>query len=720
MPEESKPNRKRGSHDTHTHPLSQNSDLEFPQPELKNLQPKIIPGPKSSKYEFPIRKLKNPPQPKPRPKKKPGPKPENLQKLPRKPRELQKEKKPRVYDKYGPNCTSLGTPRKRAYVPRTRRKGLIHRLKEAENERKRQEYDAAIAKRKEARRARIEAREKREALKRKLAAEVRKIHAKVVPPADIRVNPEGIQVTKAIRREKKSKKLAFLAERRRKRAEARKRIREKKRKEWAEFRRVPPIKVPILPDQLEDTAPGEIVVWSPQEGPQQALIECPIPLIGYGGARGGGKTDGVLGKFGILAETLGKEFNGIFFRQELPQTDDLIERAKAIYQPLGAHYQEQKRQFTFQGGGRLRFRPLANNADAEKYQGQNLSHAAVEEAGNYPTPEPIFKLFGALRGGKDPQIILTFNPGGTGHWWLKERFIKPAPKGWKVLKWPIGNGKEIDYVYIPSRVHDNKILLEKDPGYIDRLHMVGSPELVRAWLEGDFEIHEGSYFPEFSAKHIINPFTVPKHWPKYLGFDWGYRSPFAAVWGAVSSGKMEDGSESPIPKGAIVIYRELWGRQVDNVEQAERIAALSVGEKVHAVADPSIFTTQGGPSINDQFNKVFAKFKHPSFRAADNDRVSGWSQIRQRLQADPPMLYIFSNCPYLIESLPSLQLDPKNHEDADTTGDDHACDALRYLCKERLIESSYRAREERAVEGGLVRLQKYINQVRSIQKRARI
>ena len=461
------------------------------------------------------------------------------------------------------------------------------------------------------------------------------------------------------------------------------------------------------------------IVWQPQAGPQQALVECPLPLVGYGGARGGGKTDGVLGKFGILAETLGKDFNGVFFRKELPQADDLIERAKQIYLPLGTHYNDQKKQFTFKAGGRLRFRPLANNADAEKYQGQNLSHAGVEEVGNYPNPEPIFKLFGALRG-VNPQLILTFNPGGSGHHWLKERFIKPAPKGWKVLQWEIGNGKKIDYVYIPSRVHDNKILLEKDPGYIDRLHMVGSPELVRAWLEGDFEIHEGSYFPEFSHKHILTPFNVPKHWPRYLGFDWGYRSPFAAVWGAICSGKGDDGKETEIPKGAIVIYRELWGRQIENKEQAERIASLSVGENVHAVADPSIFSSQGGPSINDQFNTVFAKYKHPSFRAADNERISGWSQIRRRLQADPPMLYFFSTCPYLLESLPALQLDSKNHEDADSTGDDHACDALRYLCKERLMEAAYERPPEKAVHRGRVKLQLYVNEIRAQSKRARL
>lgn len=463
----------------------------------------------------------------------------------------------------------------------------------------------------------------------------------------------------------------------------------------------------------------ERIVWSPQPGPQEVLVNCPITLVGYGGARGGGKTDGVLGKIAIDQERFGEDFNAIFFRKELPQADDLIERAKQIYLPLRAHWQDQKKQFTFPNGGRLRFRPLADDSDAEKYQGQNLSLACIEEAGNFADPSPIWKLFGALRGKGGSQIILTFNPGGVGHHWLKELFIKPSPKGLKLLKKKLPNGSSFDYIYIPSRVSDNQILLAKDPEYINRLHMVGSPELVRAWLDGDWEIHEGSFFPEFSSRHIVPAFNIPKHWHRYLGYDWGFRSPFAAVWGAVCSGRDDEGKEVPYPKGAIVVYREMWGKGIDNVEQANRIAAASIGENVHAAADPSIFNNQGGPSIADQFHTVFAKYKHPNFRPADNDRQSGWSQIRQRLVAKPPLLYITTGCPYLLETLPALAIDKRRPEDADSSGNDHACDALRYLCKERLIDSKWEKPKE-VFSNGMVQLQAYVNRIRKEQSRPRI
>src|SRR3954469_12101060 len=105
-----------------------------------------------------------------------------------------------------------------------------------------------------------------------------------------------------------------------------------------------------------NSTPAEII-WRPQAGPQKALIDCPYSEIFYGGARGGGKTDGILGKFCLKEKRYGRGFNAVFFRKEMPQQDDLIERAKEIYEPLGATWLEQKKTFAMPYGGRVRFRP---------------------------------------------------------------------------------------------------------------------------------------------------------------------------------------------------------------------------------------------------------------------------------------------------------------------------------------------------------------------------
>lgn len=442
------------------------------------------------------------------------------------------------------------------------------------------------------------------------------------------------------------------------------------------------------------------IVWAPQPGPQEALINCYVPEILYGGARGGGKTDGILGKYAIKSRRYGRRFNAVFFRKEMPQQDDLIERAKQIYLPLGADWNEYHKRFTMPGGGRIRFRPLENVIDAQKYQGQNLTDAAVEEAGNYASSAPLDMLFGCLRSttGVPVQLMLSANPGGPGHHWLKSRFIDPCPVGMKVLRRPLPNGAEHQYVYIPSKVQNNQILLSQDPGYVDRLHLVGSPELVRAWLAGDWNVIAGAFFNEFSAdQHVIEPFEIPEHWARIRAGDWGSAKPFSIGWYAVS-----DGSIEAIPRGALVKYREWYG-MVDGQPNvglkltAEEVAQGIVsretythnGKKVReriddSVLDPAAFSQDGGPSIAERMERCGVLW-----RRADNARIArggamgGWDQLRYRLKGR--LLLLFSTCIHTIRTIPALQHDQHKAEDVDTDGEDHAPDETRYACMSRPI-----------------------------------
>jgi hypothetical protein len=414
-------------------------------------------------------------------------------------------------------------------------------------------------------------------------------------------------------------------------------------------------------------------------------------------------SDAILGKYLIKSGRYGKDFNAIFFRKEMPQADDLIDRAKELYIPAGAYWREQAREFRMPGGGRIRFRPLENVTDAQKFQGQSLSDAAVEEAGNYPEPGPIDLLFGVLRSkaGVPTQLLLTANPGGPGQFWLKHRYIDPAPKGMVPLVRKLPNGSTHISIFIPSRVQDNLILMRNDPKYIDRLYLVGSEALVRAWLEGDWTIVAGAYFPEFSLeKHVVRPQELPRYWHRFRSFDWGSARPFAVHWWAVSDGELPK-----YPRGSLVCYREWYGAQTDEngntvpntglrltaEEVADGILKREEGDAyanrtMGGVADPSIFTQDGGPSIADRMaaRKVF-------FREADNSRVAklgalgGWDQLRARLKGDgeKAAIYWFSTCRDVIRTLPMLQHDPGRAEDVNTESEDHCADGTRYACMSR-------------------------------------
>jgi hypothetical protein len=451
---------------------------------------------------------------------------------------------------------------------------------------------------------------------------------------------------------------------------------------------------------MGETASAPSVVWKPQKGPQTALLACPVYEVFFGGARGGGKTDGMLGEWAVHADRYGKHAIGLIVRRSRTELLETFERAKALFAMIGAQFTVVPMRIIMPGGGRLNFAYLERDADAESYQGHSYTRVYVEEAGNFPSPAPILKLFATLRSGSGVpcRMRLTGNPGGPGHQWIKARYIDPAPMGWKVIvetfKCPFtGNDLNRDRVYIPSRVSDNKHVGAE---YVASIMQSGSPELVRAWLEGDWNVIAGAFFPEFDmGRHVIAPRELPEHWFRFRSLDWGSARPFSVGWWAVSDGELAD-----IPRGALVRYREWYGStgkpneglRMTAEEVAHGIAQREAGDPkpengLHGVADPAIFSSDGGPSIGERMARSAKVF----FRPADNARVSrqgalgGWDQVRARLRGDEtgPGLLIFSTCRDLIRTLPALQHDPDRPEDVDSDGEDHAPDEARYACMSR-------------------------------------
>jgi len=304
---------------------------------------------------------------------------------------------------------------------------------------------------------------------------------------------------------------------------------------------------------------------------------------------------------------------------------------------------------------------------------------------------PIMKLHATLRSGAGVPVGFraTGNPGGPGHQWVRARYIDPAPLGWQVIR---DEETGLERIYIPSRVGDN-VYLGAD--YVQRLKASGSPELVRAWLEGDWSVVSGAFFPEFSMpRHVIAPRELPRHWPRFRSFDWGSARPFSVGWWAVSDGSLPD-----IARGCIVRYREWYGMQPGQPNVGLRMTAEAIAAGIKAreaddpagmlgVADPAIFAEDGGPSIAMRMSGVGIHW-----RPADNKRVSGrgaiggWDLVRQRLIGDhdgKPMMLMFSTCRDLIRTLPALQHDAARPEDVDTDNEDHAADECRYSCAARV------------------------------------
>lgn len=439
--------------------------------------------------------------------------------------------------------------------------------------------------------------------------------------------------------------------------------------------------------------------WRPQEGPQVAFVRSEYFFdILLGGARGGGKTDACLGEFALHAKKYGNNARGVFMRREMPQADSLIDRSHQIYGPMGWSFHKMERQWTSPEGAILRFRPLEEDRDAEKYQGQFFSRVYLEELTNWPSPRAPDKMKATLRSaaGVPVGFRATANPGGPGHHWVKHRYIDPAPQGMVPLEDEAGRKERM---FIPARVTDNTALITNDPEYVERLKLSGSKELVRAWLEGDWAVIEGAFFDNFStARHIVRPFEVPKLWTRFRSMDWGSAAPFCVGWYAVASDDYPLGDGRTLPRGGLVKYREWYGASSPNV--GLKLTAQDVARGIHerealdpridyGVLDPAAFAQDGGPSIAERLRY---KPYEITFRPADNKRVgslghiAGWDLVRHRLDGeapDRPMLIFFDTCRDTIRTLPLVQHDPARVEDLDTKSEDHAVDETRYACASR-------------------------------------
>ncbi len=438
------------------------------------------------------------------------------------------------------------------------------------------------------------------------------------------------------------------------------------------------------------------IIWQPQPGPQTALIACPVFEVLFGGARGGGKTESSIGDWLQHSGTYGEGSTGIFVRKSIKQLSEVIARTHMIFPKIGAKWNEQKTTWTMRGGARLKFVYLERDSDADEYQGHSYSRVYIEEVTNFASPAPINKLKATLRSasGVPTGMRLTGNPGGPGHSWVKKRYIIPAPAGYEIITEAedfVIDGKTttvtLSRVFIPSKISDNALLLTNDPAYLMRLKQSGSEALVKAWLEGNWDIIDGAFFDEWDESlHVIDTESflriMNRHMTKFRSFDWGSAKPFSVGWNAVLDKDYRvDGRF--LPKGAIVRYREWYGAKGVNTglkmtaaDVAEGILHREIGEHIHyGVADPAIFIRNGGPSIAEAMAKVGC-----NWRAADNKRIPGWSQLRGRLVGENgvPMYYVTDECAEARRLIPIIQHDEKDAEDIDTDAEDHLLDEVRY------------------------------------------
>lgn len=469
----------------------------------------------------------------------------------------------------------------------------------------------------------------------------------------------------------------------------------------------------------ENTSEARVITLFPK---QLQFIGSEVDELLYGGARGGAKTFAMAIDAALHPRTFGYdknervvlthsidygEYKALLLRRSYTDIETNFKpMCDSIYERLGGVWRAKQSCYIFPSGAAIYLRHCKDDSDVSKYIGGNYHYLGIEEVNQFPE-RWVDQLAGSVRTTHPslrPLRRYTTNPGGVGHVWLKKRFIDVCPP---VLGRPVYNKKfDIEYTevgagapytdetgltrwFIPSLVFDNPAIIDNDPSYVNKLKSIKDPVLRKMWLLGKWDDLSGVFFNEWSPLYHIysaGEFRLDKSSCRiYRAIDYGTVSPYVCLFAQVDH------------QGRVDIFDECWGTGMTPTTHALDISSkmrrwgLDEDDIYLTVCDPSIKTgTQAEGKRIRSVMEIYQENGLKHMALGDHARVQGWSVVRDYLripdasECEPgeeprPLLRFSTNCTYCLETIPLLVRSYKNLEDLDTSGEDHAADALRYL-----------------------------------------
>lgn len=279
---------------------------------------------------------------------------------------------------------------------------------------------------------------------------------------------------------------------------------------------------------------------APQAGPQTQFMASSADIIIYGGAAGGGKT------YALLLEALRhkdvKSFGAVIFRHNYNQITaegGLWDASQKIFNQVpDAHSRKSpKLHWRFDGGAKLSFAHIERDEDLKSWQGTEIAYIGFDELTHFTKHQFLYMLSrNRTTCGIRPYVRATCNPDSDSwvaefiSWWIDQETGYAIPERSGQVRWMVvlndiiywGDTPEElakkyevnvedckSVTFIASRLEDNKILMESDPGYLANLKAMTEVDMERL-LRGNWKIKAaaGSFFKRSQVGEILT--EVPK------------------------------------------------------------------------------------------------------------------------------------------------------------------------------------------------------------------
>lgn len=434
---------------------------------------------------------------------------------------------------------------------------------------------------------------------------------------------------------------------------------------------------------------------------QQKVLAIPEAYdLALTGGRGGGKSF-LLALLALrYAEQYREKARILYVRKTHKSLADFEALTRELFGKIygpAASYNSTEKFWRLPNEAYFELNQLENERDYLKYQGRSFGLLIQDEVTQYDTPRLLDKLRSNLRApkGVPTRTVVAGNPGGPGHSWVAKRYVFNKAKDFEPFEEP-QTGRT--FVRCPSIYLDNPFVDREQYKKQLKASLTKDPELLKAWLNGDWAVSVGSYFSSVLDEQRnatdpweqvpVNPYTG-KRWRHWLAHDYGSSAPSVTYLMAKSPGMEVDGRF--YPKDSIVLLDELatadphspnegLGYTIPHLAELIKAFCEQWNVRPRGCADDACFSNHGhsSGSIADEFRGEGVHLR----RARKADRKSGWEKMRTLMQdagkPDRPGLYISRKCSYFWNTVPYLGRDKRDPEDVDTTGPDHAADACRY------------------------------------------
>jgi hypothetical protein len=412
------------------------------------------------------------------------------------------------------------------------------------------------------------------------------------------------------------------------------------------------------------------------------------------GGRGGGKSTAALLLVLRHVEQVGEHARPLIIRDTHKAVSELYDNlGNMLFAVYGKAVKQNRAELTYRlpNSAIITLGQLDGPVAARKWQGKSFTLILADEFGLLGSPKWVDMLKSNLRAadGIPLREVRTANPGGPLHSFIHSRYIA------KQLAWhPYEVDGEI-WVNCPSTYLDNHHLNGED--YLRRLRAsAGQDEaLLKAWVEGDWNIARGAFFADVIDQNIHMlpaawPHPITKEWKSYVAMDWGSSAP-SAVYLCLRATGDHHLPNLFLAKNSLILLDEIstahpndptvglgWppGKLAEAI--VERCEHWGVNK--HGVSDDA--TGLMGESLLQVFENYNLYMRRPK-----KGRQQGWALMREMLhnakeRNGRPGLYVTQRCKMWWATVPFLPRDELRMEDVDTNACDHFADASRYAVME--------------------------------------